>query len=45
MEIIPIYSIEHEYKGKKYYFCAQSCVKDFKIDPEKYLAEDHVKTM
>jgi Cu+-exporting ATPase len=45
MEIMPSYSIEHEYKGKKYYFCAQSCVKDFKIDPEKYLAADHVKTM
>ncbi|MHA1985295.1 MAG: heavy metal translocating P-type ATPase [Promethearchaeota archaeon] len=45
MEIMPSYSIEREYKGKKYYFCAQSCVKDFKIDPEKYLAADHVKTM
>jgi YHS domain-containing protein len=45
MEIMPSYSIEHEYKGKKYYFCAQSCVKDFKIDPEKYLSASYVKTM
>jgi len=37
MEIYPSYSIEHEYKGEKYYFCAQSCVEDFKVDPEKYL--------
>ncbi|MHA2179868.1 MAG: heavy metal translocating P-type ATPase [Promethearchaeota archaeon] len=45
MEIMPSYSIEHEYKGKKYYFCAQSCMKDFKIDPEKYLSTSYVKTM
>jgi Cu+-exporting ATPase len=45
MEIYPSYSIEHEYKGKKYYFCAQSCVQDFKIDPEKYLSEGPIKTM
>ena len=45
MEIMPSYSIEHEYKGKKYYFCAQSCVKDFKIDPEKYLTAGPIKTM
>ncbi|MHA2006686.1 MAG: heavy metal translocating P-type ATPase [Promethearchaeota archaeon] len=45
MEIMPSYSIEHEYKGEKYYFCAQSCVKDFKIDPEKYLTEGPVKAM
>ncbi|MFW9824502.1 MAG: heavy metal translocating P-type ATPase [Candidatus Thorarchaeota archaeon] len=45
MEILPSYSIEHEYNGKKYYFCAQSCVEDFKIDPEKYLTEKPIKTM
>jgi Cu+-exporting ATPase len=45
MEIMPSYSIEHEYKGKKYYFCAQSCVADFKIDPEKYLTEGPIKAM
>ncbi|MFX1456414.1 MAG: heavy metal translocating P-type ATPase [Promethearchaeota archaeon] len=45
MEILPSYSIEHEYNGKKYYFCAQSCVEDFKIDPEKYLTKKPIKTM
>ncbi len=45
MEILPSYSIEHEYKGKKYYFCAQSCVKDFKVDPEKYLVAGATKKM
>ena len=45
MEVYPSYSIEHEYKGKKYYFCAQSCVADFKIDPEKYLTAGPTKTM
>ena len=45
MEIYPSYSIEHEYKGKKYYFCAQSCVTDFKNDPEKYLTTGPMKTM
>ncbi len=25
------------YKGKKYYFCSESCLKNFKEDPEKYL--------
>ena len=29
-----------EYKGKKYYFCALGCKKDFDKDPEKYLAEE-----
>ncbi|MHA2281124.1 MAG: heavy metal translocating P-type ATPase [Promethearchaeota archaeon] len=45
MEILPSYSIEHEYKGKKYYFCAQACVQDFKIDPEKYLTMGPIKAM
>jgi Cu+-exporting ATPase len=27
-----------KYKGKTYYFCSQSCVQRFNIDPEKYLA-------
>ncbi len=45
MEIFPSYSIEHEYKGKKYYFCAQSCVEDFKIDPERYLVAGVKKEM
>jgi len=29
--------IEHEYNDKKYYFCNQSCVEEFKINPEKYI--------
>ena len=45
MEILPSYSIEHEYKGKKYYFCAQSCVKDFKLDPDHYLVAGATKKM
>jgi len=28
-----------EYKGKKYYFCAQGCKDMFDKDPEKYLAK------
>jgi Cu+-exporting ATPase len=27
----------HEYKGKTYYFCAQSCKDDFAADPGKYM--------
>ncbi|MEK0288882.1 YHS domain-containing protein [Caldifermentibacillus hisashii] len=26
------------YKGKDYYFCAASCLKEFKENPEKYLS-------
>ncbi len=29
--------IEHEYNGKKYYFCNQSCVAEFKKNPENYI--------
>ncbi len=29
--------IEYEYNEKKYYFCNQSCVSDFKENPEKYI--------
>ncbi|MFX1361771.1 MAG: heavy metal translocating P-type ATPase [Promethearchaeota archaeon] len=28
--------IEYEYNGMKYYFCNQSCVTEFKLNPEKY---------
>lgn len=28
-----------EHKGKKVYFCCQSCVEAFKKEPEKYLAK------
>ena len=27
----------YEYKGKTYYFCAQSCLRKFSEDPERYL--------
>lgn len=27
-----------EYKGKKYYFCAEGCKEKFEKDPEKYVA-------
>jgi YHS domain-containing protein len=26
-----------EYKGKKYYFCAVGCKKEFEKDPKKYV--------
>jgi Cu+-exporting ATPase len=29
--------IEHEYNGKKYYFCNQSCLVEFKKNPGKYI--------
>ncbi len=32
--------IEHEHNGKKYYFCNQSCVTEFKKNPEKYIEND-----
>ncbi|MFX1256374.1 MAG: heavy metal translocating P-type ATPase [Promethearchaeota archaeon] len=35
--------IEHSYNGKKYYFCNQSCVNEFKKNPEKYTIIDNEK--
>ena len=35
--------IEHEYNGKKYYFCNKSCVAEFKKNPEKYIEMDKEK--
>ena len=29
--------IEYEYSNKKYYFCNESCLKEFKLDPKKYI--------
>jgi len=29
--------IEYEYNGMKYYFCNQSCVTEFKLNPERYI--------
>ena len=42
MEIIPSNSIEHKYKGEKYYFCNPSCEAEFKRDPEKYKSFDNI---
>lgn len=30
----------YEFKGKKYYFCAESCREQFESDPENFLARD-----
>lgn len=30
----------YEYKGKKYYFCAEACKEKFEKDPEKYIAKN-----
>jgi Cu+-exporting ATPase len=39
MDVVPAKARgSSEYKGKKYYFCSQSCVQKFNADPEKYLA-------
>jgi len=32
--------IEHEYNGKKYNFCSENCVKDFKVNPEKFIQKE-----
>jgi YHS domain-containing protein len=29
-----------EYKGKKYYFCAEACKERFDKEPEKYITGD-----
>ncbi len=28
-----------DYLGKKYYFCIESCMEEFLVDPEKYINE------
>ena len=33
--------IEHKYNGKKYYFCSENCIKDFKNNPEKYIEKEN----
>ena len=39
MDVVPATARgSSEYKGQAYYFCSQSCVQRFNIDPEKYLA-------
>ena len=32
--------IEYEHKGKKYYFCSQSCKSEFQNNPEKFIVSD-----
>jgi Cu+-exporting ATPase len=34
-----------EYEGTTYWFCGKGCLLEFKDDPEKYLAADHVPSM
>ncbi|MCL4417096.1 MAG: YHS domain-containing protein [Patescibacteria group bacterium] len=29
-----------EYKGEKYYFCSEDCLKKFDTEPKKYLVQD-----
>ena len=38
--------IEYEFNGKKYFFCNESCLVDFKEQPEKYITnkEENIKT-
>ena len=39
MDVVPAKARgSSEYKGQTYYFCSQSCIQRFNIDPEKYLA-------
>jgi YHS domain-containing protein len=35
--------IEHEYKNKKYYFCNDSCLVEFKKNPDKYIESKEEK--
>jgi Cu+-exporting ATPase len=38
MDVVPVTARgSAEYKEKTYYFCSQSCVAKFSVDPEKYL--------
>lgn len=32
---------QSEYKGKTYYFCAQTCQRKFEEDPEKYAGKSN----
>jgi len=36
-------SLEHE--GITYWFCGKGCLLEFRDDPDKYLAADHVPSM
>ncbi|MFW9968648.1 MAG: heavy metal translocating P-type ATPase [Candidatus Odinarchaeota archaeon] len=37
--------IEHEYNGKKYYFCSENCVKEFTANPKKYIEEEELEEL
>ncbi|MFX1490594.1 MAG: HAD-IC family P-type ATPase, partial [Promethearchaeota archaeon] len=32
--------IEYEYNSKKYYFCSENCLKEFKAKPERYVEKE-----
>ena len=32
--------MKYKHKGEKYYFCNQSCLKEFKEHPEKYIRKE-----
>jgi len=38
-------ALSHEYEGTTYWFCGKGCLRDFREDPEKYLAPDHQPSM
>jgi len=38
MNVDPGKSLSEDYKGKKYYFCSETCHRKFKEAPEKYTA-------
>ena len=35
----------HEHDGVTYWFCGKGCLLEFKDDPDRYLAPDHVPSM
>ena len=35
----------YEHEGVTYWFCSKGCLLEFKDDPQKYLAADHVPSM
>lgn len=42
MKVLPSRAAgEMEYKGKKYYFCSEHCVREFEKNPEKFLSDDY----
>jgi YHS domain-containing protein len=37
--------LSFEYEGKTYWFCGRGCLLEFRDDPEKYVSEDHARSM